>query len=260
MAISQINHHGLLNGVQLDIIWGDDSMSLEINKIHCGDCLELMRDIDDGSVDMVVTDPPYLIDYKTNYRKDKGHDFCSTILNDDNPGVIGKSLKECHRIMKDDSAIYMFCGPDKVDFFKVEIEKYFKLKNMIIWVKNNHTAGDLSAQFGKQYEIIFMANKGRANFYGRRLTDVWFFNRKVGAKQVHQNEKPVNLIEQCIQKHSQKGDLILDPFSGSGTTAVACKNTHRNFIGIELSPEYCEIANQRIKNAEPQLIFGEVTS
>ena len=119
--------------------------------------------------------------------------------------------------------------------------------NMIIWVKNNWTAGDLKAQFGKQYEIIFLVNKGRCMFNGKRITDVWNFDRVSGAKQLHQNQKPVNLLEQCILKHSKENDVIFDGFMGSGSTGVACKHLNRNFIGIELDNNYFEIAKKRIE-------------
>jgi site-specific DNA-methyltransferase (adenine-specific) len=213
-----------------------------------GDCLKVMKTINDGTIDLIVTDPPYLINYKTNRRKDKEHDFCSVIKNDNNPELISNYIKECYRIMKDNTAMYMFCNCDKVDYFKQELENSgFKIKNMIIWVKNNWTAGDLQAQFGKQYEIIFLVNKGRCLFKGKRITDVWNFNRVVGKKQLHQNQKPIELIEQCIQKHSDEGDLVFDGFMGSGTTGVACVNTNRNFIGIELDETYFNIAKERIE-------------
>ncbi len=220
-------------------------------KLYNGDCLEVMKELPDNSVDLIVTDPPYLINYKTNYRKNKKHDFCSVIKNDNNFEMISDYIKECYRIIKDNSAMYMFCSFDKVDYFKQELEKAkFKIKNMIIWVKNNWTAGDLSAQFGKQYEIIFLANKGRKKFNGKRITDVWNFDRVSGSKQFHQNQKPVNLIEQCIIKHSNENDIIFDGFMGSGTTGVACKNLNRNFIGIEIDEEYFEIAKKRIDGCE----------
>jgi len=216
-------------------------------KLLCGDCLERMKEIPDKSVDLIVTDPPYLINYKTNHRKNKKHDFCSVIKNDNNFEMISIYIKECYRIMKDNSAMYMFCNCDKVDYFKQELEKAkFKIKNMIIWVKNNWTAGDLYAQFGKQYEIVFLVNKGRKKFNGKRITDVWNFDRVSGNKQVHQNQKPVELLMQCIEKHSDKNDVIFDGFMGSGTTGVACGNLNRKFIGIELDENYFEIAKNRI--------------
>ena len=217
-------------------------------KLYKGDCLEVMKDIPDGSIDLIVTDPPYLIKYKTNRRKNKEHDFCSEILNDDNYDLISNYIKECFRILKNDTAMYMFCNCDRVDYFKQELEKTgFNIKNMIIWVKNNHTAGDLKAQFGKQYEIIFLVNKGRSLFNGKRITDVWNFDKVSGNKQVHQNQKPVDLLEQCILKHSKDNDVIFDGFMGVGSTGVACKRTNRRFIGIELDDNYFEIAKKRIE-------------
>ena len=217
-------------------------------KLYKGDCLEVMKDISDKSIDLIVTDPPYLIKYKTNYRKDKKHDFCSEIANDGNYELISNYIKECYRILKNDTAMYMFCNCDRVDYFKQELEKAgFKIKNMIIWVKNNWTAGDLKAQFGKQYEIIFLVNKGRKYFNGKRITDVWNFDRVSGNKQVHQNQKPLDLLEQCILKHSEENDIVFDGFMGSGSTGVACKHTNRRFIGIELDDNYFEIAKKRIE-------------
>jgi site-specific DNA-methyltransferase (adenine-specific) len=212
-----------------------------------GDCLELMGSIPDKSIDLIVTDPPYLINYKTNRRKNKQHDFCTVIKNDDNYKLISNYIKECYRIMKDNTAMYMFCNCDRVDYFKQQLESAgFKIKNMIIWVKNNWTAGDLKAQFGKQYEIIFLVNKGRCLFNGKRITDIWNFDKVSGTKQLHQNQKPVNLLEQCIIKHSKENDIIFDGFMGSGSTGVACIKLNRNFIGIELDEHYFEIAKERI--------------
>ena len=226
---------------------------MELNKVYNGDCIEGMKAMSNESVDLIVTDPPYLISYKTNYRKDKSHKFGKEIANDNDPDVISEYIKECHRIMKDNTAMYMFCSFDKVDFFKQELEKYFKVKNMIVWVKNNHTAGDLKAQFGKKYELVFLVNKGRALFSGKRLTDVWEFDRVSGNSQLHQNQKPLELIEQCITKHSNVGDVVFDGFMGSGTTAIACMNTNRNYVGFELDGEYWGISQERIANHSQQL-------
>jgi len=222
---------------------------IEENNIYCMDCIEGMKQIQDESVDLVVTDPPYLIEYKTNHRKDKSHEFCSEIKNDNNPQLIKDYIKECHRIMKQDTAMYMFCSCDKVDFFKQELEKYFTVKNMIIWMKNNWTAGDLEAQFGKQYEIIFLVNKGRKLFNGKRITDIWKYDRVSSDNQFHQNEKPFKLIQQCIKKHSNDGDIVFDGFLGSCTTAVASKQLNRKYIGFELEQKYIEIGKKRLNQS-----------
>ena len=221
---------------------------MEDIKLYCDDCLNIMKQIENESIDLIVTDPPYLIKYKTNRRKNKDHDFCSEILNDNNEQLIIDYIRECYRILKNNTAMYMFCNCDKVDFFKQELENAgFKIKNMIIWVKNNWTAGDLKAQFGKQYEIIFLVNKGRKCFNGKRITDVWMFDKISGKKQLHQNQKPVDLLKQCILKHSDENDIIFDGFMGSGSTGVACIETNRKFIGVELDKKYFEIAKERIE-------------
>lgn len=142
----------------------------------------------------------------------------------------------------------MFCSADKVDFFKQSIEeRYFTIKNMIVWVKNNWTAGDLKHAFGRQYEICFYANKGQCDIEGKRITDVWQFDRVSGNKQLHQNQKPVELIKQCILKSSKEGDLVFDGFGGSGTTAIACLETNRRYILVEKDPKYHEMAVKRIE-------------
>ena len=221
---------------------------MELNKIYNEDCIEGMKNISDNSIDLIVTDPPYLVKYKTGRRKDKLHKFTKEILNDDNEQLLKDYIKECHRIMKDDTAMYMFCSSNKVDFFKQELDQYFTIKNMIIWVKNSHTAGDLQSAFGRKYEIVFLVNKGRSKFNGTRLTDVWEFKRVAGKGQLHQNQKPVEMIEQCIEKHSNENDVVFDGFMGSGTTAIACINTNRNYIGFELDEEYYETSIKRINN------------
>ena len=214
-----------------------------------GDCITKMRELidDDIKVDLIISDPPYLMKYKTNYRVNKTHDFCSCIPNDDNPELIENFISLSYDILKNNTAFYCFCNQNKIDFFKATIEKFFKIKNIIVWVKNNWTAGDLQAAFAKQYEFIILANKGRCPIQGKRITDVWNFNRVSGKSQLHQNQKPTDLIELCLEKHSRPGDLVLDPFMGSGTTGVACLNKNRNFIGIELNKSYIDIARKRIK-------------
>jgi site-specific DNA-methyltransferase (adenine-specific) len=218
-----------------------------------GDCLDIMPTLKDKSVDLVVTDPPYLINYKTGHRKDKKHEFCSVIQGDDNPQLITESILLINHMLKDNTALYMFCSQDRVDFFKKEIEKTFKIKNMIVWIKNNWTAGDLKSQYGKQYEIIFLANKGNKPFNGKRITDVWDCRRMAGKFQEHQNQKPVALMELCIKNHSTVDNTIFDPFMGSGTTAIACYRTGRKFIGVEKEKKYFDIAVERYKREFRQL-------
>lgn len=224
---------------------------MKLDIIYNEDCIEGMRSISDESIDLIVTDPPYLMSYKTGRRKDKDHKFCTEIQGDNDPDLIHNYIIECYRILKKDCACYMFCNVNKVELFKEELERAgFNIKNMIIWVKNNHTAGDLVAQYGKKYEILFYVNKGRCPIRGGRITDVWEFPKVSGRDLLHQNQKPVDLIKQCIEKSSDPGAIVFDGFMGSGTTAIACIDTDRHYIGYELDPEYYEIASDRVLDYE----------
>lgn len=228
-----------------------------IEELIHADCLEHMATMEDESVDLIVTDPPYLMDYKTGRRNGKAdkydvdqssvkHKFSTTIDGDNDPDLISKYIKECYRIMKPDTALYMFCNSNKVAFFVNELEKLFTIRNIIVWVKNNHTAGDLRYAFGKKHEFIILVNKGEAPFQGKRINDVWCFDKIVGKTQLHQNQKPLDLIKQCIEKHSVKGDIVFDGFGGSATTAMASRDLHRQYICIEKDEEYYNVAKERL--------------
>jgi site-specific DNA-methyltransferase (adenine-specific) len=150
---------------------------IEKNHVYKMDCLDGLREMarEGIFVDCIITDPPYLINYKTHRRKDKGHKFCTAIKHDDNPQLIKELIPLLYDVLKDNAPLYMFCNSDKVDFFKQEVEKYFTFKNLIVWDKGHHTAGDLAAQYGKRYEFILYANKGRAPFMDGqpRYEDIW---------------------------------------------------------------------------------------
>ena len=224
---------------------------IETDKIYNSDCIQGMKQINSGGVDLIVTDPPYLISYASAWRKQKDHRFRQVILNDNNEQLISDYLKECFRILKDNSAAYVFCSAKTLDFFMQESRKAgFKLKNVLIWRKNNHTAGDLEAQYGQCYEPILYLNKGRRPINGKRLEDVWEFDRVSSDKLIHQNEKPIPLIARCIEKSSSVGDLVFDGFMGSGTTAVAALRTKRRFVGFELDNGYFDKAFNRIERAK----------
>lgn len=231
-----------------------------------GDCLEYMATMADDSVDLIVTDPPYLMDYKTGRRNGKAdkydvnrddvtHKFATVIDGDNDPELISNYIKECYRIMKDDTALYMFCNSNKVAFFVTELEKYFTMRNIIVWVKNNHTAGDLVHAFGKKHEFIILVNKGNAKIRGTRLADVWEYDKVVGKSQLHQNQKPVGLLKQCIMKHSDEGDVVFDGFGGSGSTGIAARECQRDYIIIEKDEEYYNTAVERFIVKEGLLDF-----
>ena len=159
-----------------------------------------------------------------------------------------------YRLLKLGGGFYMFCNSNHVDYFKQQIQQYFDFKNILIWIKNNHTAGDLTGAYGKKTEFIIYASKGKHKLNGNRDVDTLFYDRIVGNEQLHQNQKPVDLLEFLINKSSNFGETVLDCFMGSGSTGVACLQTNRNFIGIELDEKYYNIAKERCKEYQTKLI------
>lgn len=120
------------------------------------------------------------------------------------------------------------------------------MKNLIIWNKNNHGSGDLKGSYAPKYELILFGHKGRSLFRDKRISDVIDFDKIPSKKLKHPTEKPLGLLKIFIEKSSDKENVILDPFIGSGTTAVACKRLNRNFIGFEISQNYVDVANKRL--------------
>ena len=219
----------------------------ESYKLYQGDCLDVMNDIKDESVDLIVTDPPYLMDYQSNRRKKE--DRFDKIKNDKgNYTLIQEYLKECHRIMKDNTAIYCFCSWHNIDFFKREFEKYFKLKNIIVWNKNNHGTGDLKGSYAPRHEFILFGHKGRTLLREKRIADVIDCAKIPSKKLTHPTEKPQDLLEIFIKQSSDEGSIIFDGFMGTGSCGIVAKKLNRKFVGIELDSTYFNIACERLEN------------
>ena len=226
---------------------------MSIQKLINKDCIETMERLieEENTFDLIITDPPYGINYKTNHRKDKNHDFCSTIENDEDTEISRKALPLLYKLLKDGGAMYLFTQDSVLaETLNLVEESGFKLKNILVWDKGNWSAGDLKGAYGKRTEFIIYAVKGRhiLNPIGdtKRHNNILKFSRVVGKKQVHQNQKPVDLLEFLIKKSSDEGDWVFDPFMGSGSTGVAASNIDRNFYGIELDEKYFDIAKDRI--------------
>jgi site-specific DNA-methyltransferase (adenine-specific) len=217
-------------------------------RLYQGDCLEVMQKLaDEGvKVDMVLTDPPYGMRFQS-CRRSKKH---PPIAGDTETGWLHEVIKLANSLSKNNSAHYMFCSRHNIDIFKREIEGMFKIKNLLVWVKNNISMGDLSASFAPKTEFIWMFQKGRTKIRGKRDPDVLFFDKVPST--YHPTTKPVPLIQYLIEKFTDEGDLVIDPFLGSGTTAIAAERTGRRWIGIELSEEYCVIAKQRLEKETQQ--------
>ena len=218
-----------------------------------GDCLELIKEIPDKSIDCILCDPPYLKAYSTGHRKNVKRNT-TEILND-REFDLDSLFFQYKRIAKDDAHVYIFGCWQTSDKFKQVLEKYFKIKNRLIWVKNNWSAGDLFWSYGQSYEEIWFAMNGRKKLNGKRDRDCLFYNRVAGKQQLHLNQKPDELIQYLIEKSTKENDTVFDSFMGSGTTGVACINTNRNFYGIELDNTYFEVAKKRIEDAQNSRII-----
>jgi site-specific DNA-methyltransferase (adenine-specific) len=230
--------------------------SLELNRIYQRDCIEGLRLLPDESIDLVIADPPYGIDFNSNWSKDKEYrskvKTVNGIQNDgkDNNDFLAEVLFEINRVLKPNSHVYWFTRWDRIMLQQPLIERHFKLKNALVWMKNNWSMGDLTGAYAGQYESILFAQKGRRSLNEvdgkRRHTDVMQFDRVPASKLRHSHEKPEDLIEFLIRKSSNEGEIVLDPFCGSGTTAVCARRLSRDFVTFELESEFIEIANKRI--------------
>lgn len=210
--------------------------------LYHADCMDVMEGMECNSVDLVLTDPPYGMEYQSSWRIEK----YDKITGDDSTDFVGGFVDGCFRVMKDDTHIYSFCSWHKVDVFKYEIDRMFNTKNILVWVKNNHGSGDLTGSYGPKHEFCIFAHKGRRDLIGERTTDIIKCRRTNGTDSIHPTQKPLELIKMLITKSSIDGEVVMDPFLGSGTTAVACEQLNRKWIGIEREEQYCEIAAKRL--------------
>ena len=212
--------------------------------IRFGNCHDIIKEMDDESVDMILTDPPYGISYQSSRRKVKA----KPIYNDGDISWIDSLASEFYRVSKKNTAHYVFCSYHNIDKFKLAFERYFKVKNILTWVKNNASMGDLTADFAPKTEFVLFLQKGRKLINGKRSCNVLEY-KKTGNK-LHPTQKPVDMLEFMITKFSNDGDIVFDPCMGSGSTGEAGVHTNRKFIGIEIDKDYFNIAERRLINAK----------
>lgn len=215
-------------------------------KLMLGDCLERMKEIPSGSIDMILTDPPYGMKYKRHIKNPRFDE----IMNDNNLQWLPAVMDEIKRILTKNGNMYIFCSWHNCDIFKNELQKRFHLKNMLIWNKGGNGMGDLRTDYGGIYEVIFFIVNNTGNqrgLNGKRDSNILSFSRS--GNKLHPTEKPVAIMEYLVSKSTDEGNVVLDPFMGSGTTGVACANLNREFIGIEMDEGYFNIAKERIEKA-----------
>ena len=218
-----------------------------VSKLWQGDCLELMKNIPDGSVDMILTDPPYGMNLTPQRKTSKFNG--AKIENDDNLEWTDDFFNSCFRVLpQKDCCAFFFCSHHSVGaFIKSGKKAGFDVKNLLVWNKDWFGIGN---NWRPNYELILLLTKGKFKTKSNNKSNILTYRRLAGTKMVHPTEKVVSLLEELIVEPDYYNHVILDPFMGSGTTGVACANTNRNFIGIEMDETYFNIAKQRIAEAE----------
>lgn len=238
---------------------------MRLNYIDNCDCLEGLREIPDKSVDLIVTDPPYRLVsggckdigitnsgiFRQQYQREakKGKLF----KHNDIPFT--EWLPEAYRVLKPGSHCYIMVNGRNLAGLQCECEKIgFAYQNLLTWDKGNVTP---SKWYMNRCEFILMLRKGKAkNIKNMGTPSLLAIPNPVG-KKTHPTEKPVGLLRILIENSSAPGDVVLDPFVGSGTTAVACLRTGRNYIGFELDERYHAIAQQRIAETVDAMLEDE---
>ena len=238
-------------------------MERYLNKITQGDCYELIKQLPDKSVDLIVTDPPYLIE---NTTAGGNSELAKSIQGMNNElangeltqGISEDILDEFMRVMKVPN-IYIWCNHKQIPMYLEYFVNHHKCSfDILIWVKTNAMPLFNNKYLTDKEYCLYFRKGGYCNpkSYDEAKT-VYFQPINVTDKKqfFHPTCKPMNIIKTLIQNSSNENDIVLDTFMGSGTTAIACKETGRQFIGFEIEPKWVQVANDRLDgiNAHGQI-------
>lgn len=251
---------------------------LELDKIHHGDCIELLKSIPDNSIDLIFADPPYNLQlntelYRPNQTKvdavndkwDKYHSF------EDYDKFTTLWVKECHRVLKKSGSFWVIGTYHNIFRVGAILQNTgFWLLNDIIWIKTNPMPNFKGTRFNNAHETLIWAAKSKSSNYTFHYHSMKVINDdlqmrsdwlipicqgeeriKTNEKKAHSTQKPAELLYRIILSTSNPDDIVLDPFSGSGTTAAVAKRLGRRYIAFEKEEFYIKIANERLKKVTP---------
>jgi site-specific DNA-methyltransferase (adenine-specific)/modification methylase len=253
---------------------------MEYNKIIQGDSLTILKTIPDESIDMIFTDPPYMISQKglkidrtniqnrslrRNGRKSKelNYDFGEWDHFKSRKDFLEWTeswVKECFRVLKDTGNFVSFFSKSEISHFEDILNEYGHVRQTIVWHKTNPVPQIFKVGFMSSVEFMSWATKQK----GAKHT----FNHQLGQhhnyietpicmgkeREDHPTQKPLKAVTWLIEYLTNKDDIVLDPFCGVGTILVACKKMNRRYLGIELKQEYIDMANKRLKGI-PESLF-----
>lgn len=238
-------------------------------QLYNGDCIDVMQQIPDKSIDGIISDPPYAVNFKNDF------------YNDDKDFVLSQMplwYKEWYRVLKDNCYMFLFVGVKTLhNWIEEGIKAGFTYKNIIATRSFNNGAPTPKNNFGFQFQPVLLFSKGdgkafnKVDFiptsaewlkdkrnknpkpytyaYPNWIKTEWAFaSAKNSVKNNHPNEKNVELIKFFVELSTNENEIVLDSFMGCGTTGIACQKTKRDFIGIELDTNYFNIAKERIEN------------
>ena len=223
-----------------------------------GDCLELIKQVPSHSVDLILIDPPYEISRPTNFQsgEETGRDTDRFRISmdfgewDKNFTGLEVVIKEGYRILRQGGTMICFYDLWKIETLKnLYDSNKFKQVRFIEWMKTNPVPINSKINYlTNAREVAVSAIKGsKPTFNSSYDNGLYSYPICAGKERtIHPTQKPLSLITDLVLKHSNEGDTVLDCFMGSGTTGVACKNTNREFIGIELDEKYYKVACERL--------------
>lgn len=211
-----------------------DQLSVPTNTVLHGDCISIMRSLPANSVDFILTDPPYLVRYQDREGR--------SIHNDSNSDWLMPAFSEAYRVLKQDHFTISFYGWTQVDkFFHAWRSAGFRIVGHLVFRKQYASR----SRFLKyQHEQAYLLAKGNPALPEAPIADV--IDMPYSGNKLHPTQKPVTALKPLIEAFTQPGDIVLDPFCGSGSALLAAKILNRNYLGIELDPQYHAAATKRL--------------
>lgn len=217
----------------------------KVENIFLGSCIDHIKTLNDKSIDCVVTDPPYGVDFQMNaYNNELSRKIANDKSLEDALILLSKTLDAIKPKMKDDGQLYIFCSWQIYPSFSEVVLRYFDIHNLIIWNKMIMGMGDLKSNFGGMYEMIIFAGFKRT--FATRPANI--INCRFNEERFHNTQKPVELIKTILNISTNNGDFIYDPFLGSGSTAIAAKELKRNYGGAEIDEQNYKITLKRLSD------------
>jgi len=239
----------------------------EINKIYNMDCLEFMKNIRNNKINLIFADPPYNLsnsNYSIKFVRSGGSDLNTDKGEWDRFASISeyedftkKWLTECFRILKEDGSIFVAGTYHNIYIVGYILQKIgFTLLNEILWHKTDATPNISCTRFVADHENFIWARKSKKHKFNyqqlkamngdKQMRSIWSKGKTTGGKKIHPTQKPEWLLHRMITAASNRGDIIYDPFIGSGTTAVVAKQLSRIYLGTEINKNYCKLAQKRL--------------